>query len=131
MSRYEERGIDIYSIPGYSNETTLFDVVSHFGEQFRGKILNMHFEAHEEEIVVHSLILFANILPNANVILVTEDKLDMPVINEFDGKNTDIIGSIYEEGDFWFQEEDERIWWGIWTGPIGSDHIIKRDEPSE
>lgn len=126
MSEHDQpraKEIDIHIMPELGKDTTLADIFAFFLNDWKGKILTMHYATSpQDEMVRESPIHMAGVLSYGEgpvVAIATEDALGQPTVHEFDGSGTEFCGSIYEANDFWFKDKSQPdVWWGIYHEPL-------------
>lgn len=124
----QKPGIDYFNMPGKTEKTTVADVLGYFDKTIPGKVLTTHFAVGGPEDIVTSSNIEAIALDDSDVSLMTTDAFGKPTIFKFDGSNTHFAPSIYEAGDFWFQDlQDERIWYGIYDEPLTPAYLRRAE----
>lgn len=125
----QNTGINMNEMPGFSEKTTLAEVIRHFQNELSGKSLTMHFGNGAEDIVTHSTIYDAFVTEDGTISLLTEDALEQPAVLQFSGDDIDFTWSIYEVNDLWFEDpNDENTWWGIYDEGLTPGYIVRKEE---
>ena len=119
-------GIDYFNMPGASNKTTIEDVMLYFKNEIPGKTLTTHLAINGPEDIVTASVIQGLVVEDSTVIITTLDRLSNPTTLRFDGSTSKFVPSIYEEGDFWFNDpSDDRIWYGIYDTVLMPLYIEK------